>query len=87
MPAAPRIVPPLSCHVHQITLPTPFPVGPVHVYLLEGEPEIESLSAHKKVFHLVGNRFNRNFRLGQIDVKGLVADKKLEMVHARALLA
>lgn len=24
--------------VHQITLPTPFPVGPVHVYLLEGEP-------------------------------------------------
>lgn len=24
--------------IHQITLPTPFPVGPVHVYLLEGEP-------------------------------------------------
>jgi len=29
---------PASCGVHQITLPTPFPVGPVHVYLLEGEP-------------------------------------------------
>jgi glyoxylase-like metal-dependent hydrolase (beta-lactamase superfamily II) len=28
---------PESCHVHQITLPTPFPVGPVHVYLLEGD--------------------------------------------------
>jgi len=25
-------------HLRQITLPTPFPVGPVHVYLLEGEP-------------------------------------------------
>ena len=24
--------------MHQITLPTPFPVGPVHIYLLEGEP-------------------------------------------------
>ena len=24
--------------IHQITLPTPFPVGPVHVYLLEGRP-------------------------------------------------
>jgi len=39
------MTPPASCimphapdFVHQITLPTPFPVGPVHVYLLEGEP-------------------------------------------------
>ena len=29
---------PTPDYVHQITLPTPFPVGPVHVYLLEGEP-------------------------------------------------
>lgn len=29
---------PLLARIHQITLPTPFPVGPVHTYLLEGEP-------------------------------------------------
>lgn len=29
---------PLLRHVHQITLPTPFPVGPVHTYLVEGDP-------------------------------------------------
>ena len=28
-----------SCdRIHRITLPTPFPVGPVHTYLLEGDP-------------------------------------------------
>lgn len=29
---------PLLGRMHQITLPTPFPVGPVHAYLMEGEP-------------------------------------------------
>jgi glyoxylase-like metal-dependent hydrolase (beta-lactamase superfamily II) len=29
---------PLLRHIHQITLPTPFPVGPVHSYLVEGDP-------------------------------------------------
>ncbi len=29
---------PLLGKIHQITLPTPFPVGPVHTYLVEGEP-------------------------------------------------
>jgi glyoxylase-like metal-dependent hydrolase (beta-lactamase superfamily II) len=29
---------PVLSHIHQITLPTPFPVGPVHTYLVEGEP-------------------------------------------------
>lgn len=29
---------PLLDKIHRITLPTPFPVGPVHTYLLEGEP-------------------------------------------------
>lgn len=25
-------------HIHQITLPTPFPIGPVHTYLVDGDP-------------------------------------------------
>ena len=29
---------PLLRRIHQITLPTPFPVGPVHVYLMQGDP-------------------------------------------------
>lgn len=29
---------PLLRRIHQITLPTPFPVGPVHTYLVEGDP-------------------------------------------------
>lgn len=29
---------PLLRRIHQITLPTPFPVGPVHAYLVEGDP-------------------------------------------------
>lgn len=29
---------PLLRHIHQITLPTPFPVGPVHTYLVQGDP-------------------------------------------------
>jgi len=29
---------PLLRSVHQITLPTPFPVGPVHAYLMQGDP-------------------------------------------------
>jgi glyoxylase-like metal-dependent hydrolase (beta-lactamase superfamily II) len=29
---------PLLGKIYQITLPTPFPVGPVHTYLVEGEP-------------------------------------------------
>jgi glyoxylase-like metal-dependent hydrolase (beta-lactamase superfamily II) len=29
---------PLLRYVHQITLPTPFPVGPVHAYLVKGDP-------------------------------------------------
>ena len=29
---------PLLHHIHQITLPTPFPVGPVHAYLVQGDP-------------------------------------------------
>lgn len=29
---------PILARIHQITLPTPFPVGPVHTYLVEGEP-------------------------------------------------
>lgn len=29
---------PLLRNIHQITLPTPFPVGPVHAYLMRGEP-------------------------------------------------
>jgi glyoxylase-like metal-dependent hydrolase (beta-lactamase superfamily II) len=29
---------PLLGAIHQITLPTPFPVGPVHTYLLPGDP-------------------------------------------------
>lgn len=29
---------PLLRHIHQITLPTPFPVGPVHAYLVQGNP-------------------------------------------------
>ena len=29
---------PLLRHIHSITLPTPFPVGPVHAYLVEGDP-------------------------------------------------
>jgi glyoxylase-like metal-dependent hydrolase (beta-lactamase superfamily II) len=28
----------LRRRIHRITLPTPFPVGPVHAYLLEGDP-------------------------------------------------
>jgi glyoxylase-like metal-dependent hydrolase (beta-lactamase superfamily II) len=29
---------PVLRHIHQITLPTPFPVGPVHAYLVRGDP-------------------------------------------------
>ncbi|MCS6845689.1 MAG: MBL fold metallo-hydrolase [Caldilineales bacterium] len=29
---------PILGKIHRITLPTPFPVGPVHTYLVEGEP-------------------------------------------------
>jgi len=29
---------PLLRHIHQITQPTPFPVGPVHAYLVQGDP-------------------------------------------------
>lgn len=29
---------PLLRNIHQITLPTPFPVGPVHTYLMRGDP-------------------------------------------------
>ena len=29
---------PLLRRIHQITLPTPFPVGPVHAYLMQGDP-------------------------------------------------
>ncbi len=29
---------PLLRRIHQITLPTPFPVGPVHAYLVQGDP-------------------------------------------------
>lgn len=29
---------PVLGQIHRITLPTPFPVGPVHTYLVEGEP-------------------------------------------------
>lgn len=29
---------PLLRRIHQITLPTPFPVGPVHTYLVQGDP-------------------------------------------------
>ena len=29
---------PLLRSIHQITLPTPFPVGPVHAYLVQGDP-------------------------------------------------
>lgn len=29
---------PILRRIHRITLPTPFPVGPVHTYLLEGDP-------------------------------------------------
>lgn len=29
---------PLLRQIHQITLPTPFPVGPVHAYLVQGDP-------------------------------------------------
>ncbi len=29
---------PILRKIHRITLPTPFPVGPVHTYLLEGDP-------------------------------------------------
>lgn len=29
---------PLLGQIHQITLPTPFPVGPIHTYLISGDP-------------------------------------------------
>jgi len=32
------MIKPIPDHIHPITLPTPFPVGPVHVYLLGGSP-------------------------------------------------